>query len=67
MVPEVGVDHGEKQRLTVLAAGRKGGDGLEPSANSDVRLRPLGAVNKKLKPECRRRDSNPHALTGRGF
>ena len=37
-----GVDHGEKQRLTVLAAGRKVGGGLEPSAGSDVRRRPRG-------------------------
>ena len=36
MVPEVGVDHGEKQRPIALAAGRMVGGGLEPSAGSDV-------------------------------
>ena len=36
MVPEVGVDHGEKQRPMALAAGWMGGGGLEPSADSDV-------------------------------
>ena len=65
MVPEVGVEHGEKQRPTVLAARRMGGGGLEPSADSDVRRRPLGAVNPGF--ECRRRGSNPHVLTDKGF
>ncbi|MDH3814369.1 MAG: hypothetical protein OEV48_07775 [Acidobacteriota bacterium] len=31
-----GFEHGEKQRLMALAAGRMGGGGLEPSAGSDV-------------------------------
>jgi len=57
--------HGEKQRLTVLAAGRMVGGGLEPSADSDVRRRPLGAVNPG--DECRRRDLNPHGVTPKGF
>ena len=35
-MPEVGVDHGEKQRPMAPAAGRMGGGGLEPSAGSDV-------------------------------
>jgi len=62
----VGVDHGEKQRPMVLAAGRMVGAGLKPSAGSDVRPRPRGAVNPG--DECRRRrDSNPHAFTGKGF
>jgi hypothetical protein len=44
MVPERGVDHSENQRFMVLAAGRMGRGGLEPSAGSDVGRRPTGAV-----------------------
>jgi len=40
------VDHGEKQRLMALAAGRMDGGGLEPSAGSDVS-------------SCAKRMSNP--------
>jgi len=36
MVGRPGLDHGEKQRLMALAAGRMVGGGLEPSAASDV-------------------------------
>ena len=40
MAAEGEFDHGEKQRLMVLAAGRMGGGGLEPSADSDGTRRP---------------------------
>ena len=44
-MPEVRVDHGEKQRLTVLAAGRKDRGGLEQSIDSDESRRPQAASN----------------------
>ena len=43
MAAEGEFDHGEKQRLMVLAAGWMVGGGLETSAGSDVRPRRLGA------------------------
>ena len=45
MVPEVGVDLGEKQRLMAPAAGRMVGGGREPSAVSDETRRPKAARN----------------------
>ena len=54
MVPEVGVDHGEKLRAMALAAGRMVGGGLEPSADSAGTRRPQAV-------------SNPHDHTVKGF
>ena len=54
MVPEVGVDHGEKLRAMALAAGRMVGGGLEPSADSAGTRRPEAV-------------SNPHDHTVNGF
>jgi hypothetical protein len=65
MVPEAGFDLGEKQRLMALAAGRMDGGGLEPSTGSDESTCAKRMSNPGVK--CRRRDSNPHTLTGRGF
>jgi len=53
-MPEVGVDHGEKQRPMALAAGWMGGGGLEPSADSAGTRRPQAV-------------SNPHGITPKGF
>ena len=65
MVPEAGVDHGEKQRLLARAAGRMVGGGSEPSADSDV----SSCAKRMSNPgdECRRWDSNPHDHTVKGF
>ena len=43
MVPEVGVDHGEKQRIMARAAGWMVGGGPEPSDDSARTRRPKAA------------------------
>ena len=67
MVPEEGVDHGEKRRPMAQAV--MPGGGLEPSADSAGTTRATRATrasNPRIE-ECRRTGSNPHEDTLKGF
>ncbi|MCG6948821.1 MAG: hypothetical protein LJE93_07915 [Acidobacteria bacterium] len=64
MVPEAGVDHGEKRQPMAQAV--MPGGGLEPSAGSVGTPRAKRASNPQIE-VCRRWGSNPHGITPKGF